>query len=486
MTPASPDRCRVLELGCASGANLLGLALRSPKSTFVGVDFVPAQIEAGRFAVSEMGLRNIDLQLRSIVDIGDADGTFDYIICHGVYSWVPPDVQDAILRVCDRNLAPQGVAYVSYNTFPGWHRRAMLREMMMFHDDPSLDPDERVARARAFAAELAGVHASSASTHAAALREEVALVERQTNRHLFHEQLEPWNEPVYFSEFMRRAAAHRLGFLAEANLVVEPSAMVQLPDMLVAAGDRIRSEQYMDFVQGRMFRRTLLCHDGVHSSAEPVVDAIRQLRVRSRVEPVDPSAEDAARGPGVAAFRIPEGRTVTTNNPVIILTLMALVAVAPVVVAYEDLKRRVGDALAASNPPAPDSVASAIADDEALLGALLMCAKGGFVEFRVLPANAVASAGVRPKASALARWQALYSDEVTTLGNSPYRLVGAERFLIPHLDGTKDRAQLARVTGHGFTSGDLKLDGYTPTQESLLGIVESLLANLARAELLVA
>ena len=53
-----------------------------------------------------------------------------------MYSWVPPDVQDAILRVCSRNLAPNGIAYVSYNTYPGWHVRMMAREMLVEHDDP--------------------------------------------------------------------------------------------------------------------------------------------------------------------------------------------------------------------------------------------------------------------------------------------------------------------------------------------------------------
>lgn len=478
LTPPSPEKCRVLELGCASGANLLSMALRFPKSTFVGVDFAPTQVESGKFAVGEMGLRNIDLQCRSIVEIDDAEGMFDYIICHGVYSWVPPDVQDAILRVCDRNLAPNGIAYVSYNTYPGWHRREMLRDMLTYHDDLSLDPSERVERARAFVSALASVHSTTATTHGASIREETDLLQRQTDRHLFHEQLEPWNEPVYFSEFMRRAATHRLSFLAEANPVVEPAAMVQLPDTLAAAGDRIRTEQYKDFVHGRTFRRTLLCHDESIPTDEPVADAVRQLRVRSRVEIVAPSDEDAARGPGVAAFRIPEGRTVTTNNPVMTSTLMALEAAAPVTVTFDDLKRGIAERLTSSGASVPD--------DAALTEALLLCARAGFVEFRVMPSKMVSTPGVRPKASALARWQALYIEEVTTLGHWPYTLSGAERFLITQLDGAKDRTQLARLTEHAFASGALKLDGYVPTREGALDIVDQLLAKLARSALLVA
>ena len=154
VTPVPPDRCRVLELGCATAGNIMSMAFRFPKSQFVGIDLSPTQIEIGRLAVSDMGLQNVTLEARSITELGDEHGQFDYIICHGVYSWVAPDVQEAILRVCARSLSPNGIAYVSYNTYPGWHRRGMLREMLMFNDDPSLPPAQRLKRAREFAAFL--------------------------------------------------------------------------------------------------------------------------------------------------------------------------------------------------------------------------------------------------------------------------------------------------------------------------------------------
>jgi SAM-dependent methyltransferase/methyltransferase-like protein len=473
MTPAPPDRCRVLELGCGTGANLIGAAYRFPKSTFVGIDLAPTHIESGLHVVSEAGLRNVALQARSIADITDADGTFDYIICHGVYSWVPADIQDATLRVCSRNLAPNGVAYVSYNTYPGWHRRGMLRDMMLFHDDPSLEPERRIARARALAETLASAHAKDTTIHGASLIQEAAALRDQNDRHLFHEQLEPWNEPLYFSEFMRRAEAHRLAYLGEANSS-EPDGAVEMPASLVVPGDRIRTEQYRDFVRGRIFRRTLLRHAETNTSDEPTADAVRRLRARARVTRAEPSAEDAARGPGVAAFQRQGGAVVTTNNPLIVQMLSILVDAAPVPVAFDDLVRQVGERLGA----APD------ADD--LAGALLMCGQLGFVEFCVHAPKLVAAAGALPKASGLARWQALYSEEVTTLTGGPYRLMGAERFLIEHLDGAKDRAQLARLVGHAFTNGTLALPNYVPSPESLLDIVDQLLERLARAGLLIA
>jgi SAM-dependent methyltransferase len=146
MTPPPLDGCRVLELGCSTGGNLLSMALSLPDSTFVGIDLAPRQITQARALAATLGLTNVDLRAMSIADVDDDLGMFDYIVCHGVYSWVPEPIREAILRVCSRNLAPNGVAFVSYNTFPGWHARAMVREMIVFHDDPTRPPMERVAR----------------------------------------------------------------------------------------------------------------------------------------------------------------------------------------------------------------------------------------------------------------------------------------------------------------------------------------------------
>src|ERR1043165_5096540 len=126
MHPAPPNHCRVLELGCASGGNLIPMSLSWPGSRFVGIDLSRRQIRDGQEMIREIGLNNVDLVCQSILDVPRELGTFDYILCHGVYSWVPPDVQNKILEICRDHLQAQGVAYVSYNTFPGWHARAAI------------------------------------------------------------------------------------------------------------------------------------------------------------------------------------------------------------------------------------------------------------------------------------------------------------------------------------------------------------------------
>src|SRR5262249_40891875 len=132
MKPAPIGRCRVLELGCAGGVNLIPMALTLPASRFIGVDLSARQIADGQKLAAELALDNLHLRHLNILDVDQSLGQFDYIVCHGVYSWAPGPVRDKILEVCARNLAPQGVAFVSYNTYPGWHMNGMIRDMLCF------------------------------------------------------------------------------------------------------------------------------------------------------------------------------------------------------------------------------------------------------------------------------------------------------------------------------------------------------------------
>ena len=100
MQPAALDSCRVLELGCSSGGNLLPIAEVYPTSDFVGVDAAGVAINEGKKIVDVCGLQNVNLRQADILDLGDDIGSFDYIICHGVFSWVPDQVRKRILQIC--------------------------------------------------------------------------------------------------------------------------------------------------------------------------------------------------------------------------------------------------------------------------------------------------------------------------------------------------------------------------------------------------
>jgi len=150
LQPASVPTSRILELACGQGGNLIPHAVSYPSCQCVGIDLSQRQVELGQAVIDAVGLTNISLRTQSILDFPRDAGQFDYIIAHGVYSWVPEPVRDKILQICRDHLAPQGVAIVSYNTFPGWHQRRMIRDMMLFHTKRFTEPAKRIEQAKAF------------------------------------------------------------------------------------------------------------------------------------------------------------------------------------------------------------------------------------------------------------------------------------------------------------------------------------------------
>src|SRR5271169_6418311 len=148
MAPAPVARCRVLEIGCGDGGNLIPMAFGLPESSFTGVDLAESAIARGQELIGRLGLRNIQLRYLDLMDVDSGFPEFDYIIAHGVYSWVPPQVAEKILDICKSHLAEQGVAFVSYNTYPGGHLLDTIREMMQFHMRNIHIPRERLRQAR--------------------------------------------------------------------------------------------------------------------------------------------------------------------------------------------------------------------------------------------------------------------------------------------------------------------------------------------------
>ncbi len=261
--PPEPARARVLELGSASGGNIIPLALRYPEARFVGIDIAARHITDGRARIAACGIDNIVLHRGDLAAALPIEGAFDYIICHGVFSWVPPPVQEAILRICAERLSPHGIATVSFNVLPGWHMRRVVRDLCLAHagDGP---PRARVNRARAALANLAPV-APREGPYGQVLREEAARIARMPASYILGEFLAPYNEPCTITDFIARAAAHGLHYLCDSDV---PADSLPPPD----GAARAEAEQRQDFITGRTFRRAVLLRDAPARDAVPAVN----------------------------------------------------------------------------------------------------------------------------------------------------------------------------------------------------------------------
>ena len=216
-TPA-PETARVLELGCAEGGNLLPTAVAAPGATFLGIDLSALQIETGEARRAALGLTNVSLRAADTAAFDAGAGTFDYVIVHGVYSWVPDPVRERILGLCAEVLAPDGIAYVSYNTYPGWHLRGLVRDLLVRNTDGAGSAAERIARARDLLGFVTANAQDRSPAYGGTLREASMQFSRTDDGRLFHEWLERENRPVWFLDFAARASLHGLAPLADARL----------------------------------------------------------------------------------------------------------------------------------------------------------------------------------------------------------------------------------------------------------------------------
>jgi SAM-dependent methyltransferase len=481
MRPAAPAGCRVLELGCGRGGNLIPMALALPESQFVGIDLSHSQVASGRAVALALGLTNIDLRAQSILDVDASFGTFDYIICHGVYSWVPEAVQEKILAICRANLRSQGVAYVSYNTYPGWHLRGVLRDLLGFHLRHATGARPRLEQARAFLDFLAPVLDGAPSVYGRLLDEEVAKLREETDAYLFHEFLEDDNQPLYFRAFAARAAAADLQYLAEAQAGPLPTRLAgRLAGALERiAPDLIEREEYEDFLIGRSFRRTLLCHAGVPLGRPPDPRTVTRLHLVTRLKPKQPVGATPAGG--AEEFVTAKGVSMSTDNPFLRAALHHLFGAWPRSISFSDL-------WAAARERAAE--VGAVPDGRGLLllaEPLLQCFLADLVELHVHPPRFAPKAGERPLASPLARYQAAAGERITNLRHYTTDVDDLGRLLLPSLDGSRDRAALCEVLAGLIAEGVLVVEvarGQCADARSLGETLNACLERLASGALL--
>jgi methyltransferase-like protein/trans-aconitate methyltransferase len=265
MKPPAIETARVLELGCASGGNLIPHAVNYPKAHFVGVDLSKVQIDEANKDKTALNLNNIEFYACSITEIDQSFGKFDYIICHGVFSWVPEFVREAILKISKENLTENGVAYISYNTLPGWNMVRTIRDMMLYHSNIFTDVKDKVAQSRLLLEFVKDSLEGSNTPYAQMLKSETELLFKQADNYLRHEHLEDNNVQFYFSDFMDMAKKNDLQYLADCNIasMYLGNMPAKVVEKLQTIKDIVRVEQYMDFINNRRFRSTLLCHSNV-------------------------------------------------------------------------------------------------------------------------------------------------------------------------------------------------------------------------------
>ena len=464
LTPPPAATARVLELGCASGGNLMPFAARHERSHCVGIDLVELQIEQGQQILKATGLANVTLTTMSIDDIDASFGQFDYIICHGVYSWVPASVQDAILRVCKNNLSPDGVAYVSYNTYPGWKTKEIVRDAMLLRAGGGTSAQEKLGRAKGMV-EFLHQRAPVGSVLKAILNDAVPSLDKSGEHYLMHEYLELCNAPCYFKDFLARAQPHGLAYLGEA----QPQIMfasnfgqdVAGPLLAELSHSQVELEQYLDFVVNRTFRQTLLVHAPHisrlnYSLTKAPLEQLHYAGLFDPLEQTDPNS--------LAVTALCNGAKLQFNRPAQQVAVKAIHASYPATITFAQLVKAVQTKMKLDAAECEQEV-------KTLLEYLIV---SGAVRYRCQAVVAASKVSKKPTALPFERQKALrfalapVRYPVANVWHEALALDPVEHCLLGALDGKTDAAGLAKHLEQAVAQGKLHFlqDGQAVTDAS--------------------
>lgn len=428
---------RVLELGCSEGGNILPMAEEFPNATFVGVDSSHRAIDAAQNIVDILDLKNITLLHRDISEVDRSIGEFDFIIAHGVFSWVPRRLQDHILTICSNHLSPTGVAYISYNTNPGWRIRGIARDAMRFRASSFESSGDKIREAKSFLSIIVE-SMSEDSPFKPLLRAELQHVTSKRDWYVFHEYLADTNEAEYFSEFITRAMGHGLQYIGEADFSTMSTTSLS-PDVEFAinenAFDIIQAEQFMDFIRNRPFRQTLLCHSHVVLSRTLYAEKVTQLFIRSCATPE--MMPDTLRTYEKVVFRKNKG-TLTTADPLVKCAMTYLRSIWPKAVGFRDLVTEARYIL--NSGPILLDPADDVKDVANVASTIIKCYSAGIVDLHIRPGRVEGEVSKQPTATRLARYQAERSTSVTNLWHDVTPVTNMERHVLRLLDGRADIA----------------------------------------------
>jgi methyltransferase-like protein/2-polyprenyl-3-methyl-5-hydroxy-6-metoxy-1,4-benzoquinol methylase len=487
LSPPPVETCRVLELGAAAGGNLIPMAETLPGARFVGIDLSARQVADGEQLIRKLGLDNVSLRHASITEVDESYGKFDYVIAHGVFSWVPTEVREKMFDICAKNLNPHGVAYISYNTYPGWHMRGMIRDMMRYHANRFATPQLRTQQARALLDFLAQ-SVRQEGPYSVLLKTELETLRHQADHYLYHEHLEPVNDPLYFHTFVERAAAHGLRYLGEARIgtMVTGNFGPEVEKALkLLASDQIQTEQYMDFIRNRMFRETLLVHAKNPPNWTINPDCTARLHVASGSKPTGTGEPDVT-SDATIQYQTRTGMTLSTSRPLLKAAMLVLSRRWPGTVPFDELRQEARALAGGTADPAEDARALA-------LGLLNSYISSDLVELHAVPLPVSRAPGERPTALGSARLRAAAG--ATAVANRRHELVrlnDLNQRLVPLLDGTRDRTEIIdRLTERALT-GDLnvqkdnqKLTDPADVKAALAAVLDPALNELAAHALLV-
>jgi methyltransferase-like protein len=456
----APETARILELGCATGGNIIPLAFHLPGARITGIELSAAQVAMAQELIGTLGLDNIEVRQGDIMELGAELGKFDYIIAHGVYSWVPDFVREKMLVLCRDLLSDDGIAYISYNTLPGWRMRGMLRDMLLYHARDAKTPRARLDKAYELFDLMDGATKGLDALSAKYLRSEIAAVRKAHPSYIYHEYMEEINQPFLFSQFAADAKQHGLQYLCDVELgTAFPSTLGEAAEQaLEFAGDVLELEQYMDFVRNRNFRRSLLCRGDRAITRDLALEQFENFAFSALLTP--PKKVELSR-PREQKFTSADNHDYDVSHPLTKAALLHLAAVHPDAVPFAEL---VG---AAQQIAAANGGRQYAEQTDHLFGELFSLFAHQAIRISPRPQHFDKQIGERPRLHALAQAQAaLNLGHLATVRHTTVQLDAFATHLARLLDGTRTVEELVQAMVAALERGEVVVEGDGKKQDA--------------------
>ena len=427
-----PASASILEIGCGDGYNLMGIAAAAPGVRCLGFDLSVNAIARGRDLLERSGLTNVELEQGDIAAYPLEGERFDYIICHGVYTWVPEAVRQPLLNLVGARLAPGGVAYIGFDALPAAAPKAAINRFLIDRLAGITELGARVAEA----VRLLGVLARNQHTQS---RLKVQLDQLMNDLPSFdpgyfvHDWLAEHYHPVTLADFRLAAGAAGLCCAGDAalfdlftdDLDAEGEALVA-----TAGSDAGVRSLVMEMLRGaHQFRRELL----VRADAPPpaVTNGLTELSLAYTGERIESRDESGA---PIFAYTGGLGHIVP-RTPLIQQVLDTLLAVSPGELTVAELADRLGE----GGPAIEDAVRR--------------LATRGTIDAHGMPAAFTLTPGEHPRVGGLVRAMLATGNEAITLRHSKFVTDQEQtRAFLALCDGSRTRSDIARALSARFGS----------------------------------
>lgn len=440
LSPKPVEEARILELGSLSGGNIVPMAMQFPKATFIGLDASKNDIDMGTAQIMDLNLSNVTLKCESIDDFHNEEGKFDYIICHGQYSWSKPETRDKILKICQENLTKNGIAYISYNTLPGWHIAESLKEVLMWHTNNITDKDVKTQQIGAFLKFVLDTFQNDNHPYAYIVKNEIHSLLRHTSDFIINDYLTQNNEALYFHQFTDAMAKHALNYVSDAFLPL--SYVDNLPEHVAEQLKKINNivylNQFIDFIRNQRFRCSLVCHQETPIDRALKTTDIENMTIQFQGQFENQDLDNLVKDTKAELVCTSPFLTLKSSDPNYKLALSILNDTRFFPISYQKLCEKIYEK---GTLKKMDEVKNLLNNDINLM----RCALAGMIQINAYPPEYTTEISNKPTACPLARYYAQKQGFTTNRRHQVVALDPLSRAVVLLLDGKHTKSDLLKA-----------------------------------------